>query len=65
VSYLLTIATFTALDPFFGVFYPVAVPANQALLSYDANKLGVSGGAGFNFHLGSGHSKFFAEARHH
>ncbi len=60
-----TIATFTGFDPFFGVFYPIAVPANQVLLSYDANKLGVNGGGGFNFHLGSGHAKFFAEARYH
>ena len=60
-----TVATFTGFDPFFGVFYPIAVPANQVLLSYDANKLGVNGGGGFNFHLGSGHAKFFAEARYH
>lgn len=60
-----TLATFTAFDPFFGVFYPVAVPANQVLLSYDTNKLGVNGGAGFNFHVGSGHAKFFAEARYY
>ena len=59
------IATFTGFDPFFGVFYPVAVPANQVLLQYDTNKLGVNGGAGFNFHLGHGHSKFYAEARYH
>jgi hypothetical protein len=43
----------------------VAVPTTQVLLQYDANKLGVNGGAGFNFALGRGHSKFFAEARYH
>ncbi len=59
-----TIATFTGFDPFFGVFYPIAVPANQVLLSYDTTKLGVNGGGGFNFHL-RGHSKFFAEARYY
>jgi hypothetical protein len=59
------VATFTGFDPFFGVFYPVSVPTTQVLLSYDANKLGVNGGAGFNFHIGHGHSKFFAEARYH
>jgi hypothetical protein len=59
------VSTFTGFDPFFGVFYPVAVPTTQVLLSYDANKLGVNGGAGFNFHIGSGHAKFFAEARYH
>jgi len=60
-----SIATFTGFDPFFGVFYPVSVPTNQVLLSYDANKLGVNGGGGFNIHVGSGHAKFFAEARYH
>jgi hypothetical protein len=60
-----TIETYTAFDPFFGVFYPVAVPANQVLLSYDTNKLGVNGGGGINIGLGRGHSKFFAEARYH
>ena len=60
-----SIATFTGFDPFFGVFYPISVPTNQVLLSYDANKFGVNGGGGFNFHVGSGHAKFFAEARYH
>jgi hypothetical protein len=60
-----TVATYTGFDPFFGVFYPVAVPANQVLASYSTTKLGVTGGAGFDFHLGSsGHGKFFAEARY-
>jgi hypothetical protein len=60
-----TIATYTGFDPFFGVFYPIAVPANQVLASYSTNKLGVNGGGGFNFHVGQGHAKFFAEARYH
>ena len=57
-----TIATFTAFDPFFGVFFPVGVPANQVLLQYSTTKLGVNGGAGLAF----GHKvKFYAEARYH
>lgn len=59
-----SIATFTGFDPFFGVFYPVAVPVNQVVLSYTTTKLGVNGGGGVNFALGHGHSKFFAEARY-
>jgi len=59
-----TVATFTAFDPFFGVFFPVAVPANQVLLDYSTNKFGVNGGGGFNIHL-RGKAKFFAEARYH
>ena len=59
-----SVATFTGFDPFFGVFYPVAVPVNQVVLSYGTTKLGVNGGAGVNFRVGSGHSKFFAEARY-
>jgi len=60
-----TVETFTGFDPFFGVFYPISVPANQVLLSYDTNKLGVNGGGGVNFRVGSGHAKFFAEARYY
>lgn len=59
-----SIATFTGFDPFFGVFYPVAVPVNQVVLSYTTTRFGWNGGAGFNFALGHGHSKFFAEARY-
>jgi hypothetical protein len=58
------IATFTGFDPFFGIFYPIAVPTNQVVLSYDTTKLGVNGGGGLNFRVGSGHAKFFAEARY-
>ena len=59
-----SVATFTGFDPFFGVFYPVAVPTNQVVLSYSTTKLGVNGGAGFTYRIGSGHVKFFAEARY-
>ncbi len=59
-----TLATFTGFDPFFGFFYPVAVPVNQVVLSYSTTKFGWNGGAGLNFGLGHGHAKFFAEARY-
>ena len=59
-----TVATFTAFDPFFGLFYPVAVPASQVLASESTVKGGVNGGAGFQFAV-SGRLKFFAEARYH
>jgi hypothetical protein len=58
------VATLTAFDPFFGAFYPVAVPTTQVLASYSVNKPGVNGGAGIE--IGSKwHGKFFAEARYH
>jgi outer membrane protein with beta-barrel domain len=60
-----TVATFTGFDPFFGVFYPVAVPANQVIASYDVTKGGVNGGAGLNFRFGHSSAKFYAEARYH
>lgn len=59
-----SIATFTGFDPFFGVFYPVAVPVNQVVLSYTTTKFGWNGGGGLNFGIGHGHAKFFAEARY-
>ncbi|HLG94990.1 MAG TPA: outer membrane beta-barrel protein [Bryobacteraceae bacterium] len=58
-----SVSTFTAFDPFFGAFYPVAVPTTQILSSYAVNKWGVNGGAGVA--LGSKwNGKFFAEARY-
>ena len=59
-----TISTFTAYDPFFGFFYPVAVPTTQILSSYSVNKPGVNAGAGIQFGKKWG-GKFFAEARYH
>jgi hypothetical protein len=59
-----SVSTFTAFDPFFGYFYPVAVPSSQVLASQTTVKPGVNGGAGFQF--GFHHTiKFFAEARYH
>ena len=59
------VAFFTGFNPFFGIFYPVAVPVNQVVLSYSTTSFGVNGGGGINFSLvPGGHTKFFAEARY-
>ena len=58
-----TISTVTFFDPFFGGFYPVAVPTNQILSSYSVNKPGVDIGAGIAIGT-KWHGKFFAEARY-
>jgi len=58
-----TIASVTGFSPFFGI-YNVGVPANVVLASYTTTKLGVDGGLGFDFRLGNGRGKFFAEARY-
>lgn len=60
-----TVATLTAFDPFFGLFFPVAVPANQVLQSMSTYKGGVNGGMGFSIPIGNRKAKFFAEARYH
>jgi hypothetical protein len=58
-----SVATFTSFNPFFGGFFPVAVPTTEILSSYTVNKPGVDVGAGIA--LGSKwHGKFFAEARY-
>jgi hypothetical protein len=59
-----SVATLTAFDPFFGGFFPVAVPTTEILASYSINKPGVNGGAGIAFG-NKWHGKFFAEARYH
>jgi hypothetical protein len=59
-----TVATFTGFDPFFGIFYPIAVPANQVLASQSTYKPGVNGGLGFEFGWRH-HLKFYGEARYH
>lgn len=61
-----TVQTFTGFDPFFGVFYPVAVPVNQVLTEYNVNKFGFNGGLGLAFGApGLGKGKFYSEARFH
>src|SRR5258706_15825965 len=59
-----TVATFTAFDPFFGFFFPVAGPTQQVLLDFSTTKLGVNGGGGVTFKVGE-RAKFYAEARYH
>jgi opacity protein-like surface antigen len=59
-----TVATTLGFDPFFGNFFPVAIPANTILASSTVNKPGFNVGAGVA--LGTKwHAKFFAEARWH
>jgi opacity protein-like surface antigen len=61
-----TIATATFFDPFYGVFYPAAVPANTVLGSFTQNKGGLNIGMGLEGRLREdGQTKFFAEARYH
>jgi hypothetical protein len=58
-----SVATFTSFNPFFGGFFPVAVPTTEILGSYSVNKPGIDAGMGFA--LGNKwHGKFFAEARY-
>jgi len=59
-----SVTTFTGFDPYFGVFYPVAVPVNQVVSSYSINKPGWNGGAGLSFGT-RWHTKVYAEARFH
>jgi hypothetical protein len=57
-------STFTAFDPYFGIFYPVAVPVDVVLSQYTLNKPGFNGGAGLSFGT-RWNAKFYAEARFH
>ena len=60
------IATTTLFDPFFGVFFPAAVPANAVLGSFTQNKGGLNIGAGVSVRVkGDSNTKFFAETRYH
>ena len=61
-----TIATVTLFDPFYGVFFPAAVPANTVLGSFTQNKGGLNIGTGIEAKLREdGQTKFFAETRYH
>jgi len=61
-----TVATVTAFDPFFGVFYPAAVPANTVLGSFTQNKAGLNIGGGVSVRVrADSNTKFFAETRYH
>lgn len=58
-----SVSSFTVFDPFFGGFYPVAVPTTSILSSYSVNKPGVNAGAGVAIGT-KWHGKLFAEARY-
>jgi len=61
-----TIATVTLFDPFYGVFFPAAVPANTVLGSFTQNKIGWNVGAGLSVRVSQdGNAKIFAESRYH
>ena len=61
-----SVATITAFDPFFGVFFPAAIPTNTVLGSFTQNKGGLNIGGGVSMRLrGDSNAKFFAEARYH
>jgi opacity protein-like surface antigen len=51
-------------DPFFGGFYNTYVPADQVLGRITDSGIGGNLGAGFDFKVGGGHTKLFAEARY-
>ena len=61
-----TVASVTAFDPFFGVFFPAAVPANTVLGSFTQNKAGWNIGAGVSARVkADSNTKVFAESRYH
>lgn len=60
-----TVATVTVFDPFFGLFYPAAVPAEEVIRSFSTTKGGLNIGGGFDIHLTRQSLKFFAESRYH
>lgn len=61
-----TVTTVTVFDPFWGLFYPAAVPANVILGSNTQNKGGLNIGGGISVALrADSNAKFFAETRYH
>ncbi len=61
-----TVTTVTAFDPYWGVFFPAAVPADVVLGSFSQNKGGWNVGGGISVRLsGDSETKFFAESRYH
>jgi opacity protein-like surface antigen len=61
-----TVELVTAFDPFYGVFFPAAVPANLVLGSFSQNSAGLNIGGGLALALGAeSNAKFFGETRYH
>jgi opacity protein-like surface antigen len=61
-----TIDTVTLFDPFYGVFYPAAVPSTQILASFTQNKGGLNIGGGVEVRVkADSNAKIYAEARYH
>ena len=59
-------AIITGFDPFYGIFFPVQVPATNVLASYSQNKGGINGGAGIAVRFGEDtRATFFAESSYH
>jgi len=61
-----TITTVTVFDPFWGVIFPAAVPADRVLGSFSQNKGGLNIGGGISFRVrGDSQMKIFAETKYH
>ena len=61
-----TISTITVFDPFYGVFFPAAVPATTVLGSFTQNKGGLNAGLGLSVRVKEdSNAKFYAESRYH
>jgi Outer membrane protein beta-barrel domain len=58
------VATITVFDPYFGLFYPAAVPVTEVLSTYSVYKPGFDGGAGIAFGT-KWNGQVYAEARFH
>ncbi|HWQ56175.1 MAG TPA: outer membrane beta-barrel protein [Bryobacteraceae bacterium] len=60
-----TVTTITVFDPWWGIVYPAAVPANQILASYSTTRGGLNIGGGITVRLGHTGMKLYGEARYH
>ncbi|MBI2816493.1 MAG: outer membrane beta-barrel protein [Acidobacteria bacterium] len=61
-----TVSTFTAFDPFFGLFVPVAIPANEILRSHTVLKGGLNIGGGIGVKVGDTRKgSVYVETRYH
>ena len=61
-----TVTTITGFDPFYGVFFPIDIPANVVLGSFTQNKAGWNAGGGVSVRVrGDSNAKLYAESRYH